>query len=506
MKKSMRFCILLAMLFLIGIPAGAGPAPAAGEIPVVLLPIEHSPLITFRIQFAVGSMNDPAGKKGITALTAALVTDGGTRKKTYDEIVDLFYPMATRITSRVDKEVTTIVGTVHVDNLERFYALMKEMLLEPGFRKADFERIKSNQINYLAKQLRSNDDEELGKEALNAFLYPGHPYGQPVAGLIDDLRAITLDDCRGYYARMFTRDAVVLGMAGGYSPELVGTAVRDLGMLPAGAVPAVDVSRTEPIHGIEVLAVEKNCRSTAISMGFPIAVTRSDADFYPLMIANSYFGEHRTFNGVLMIQMRELRGLNYGDYSYIENFIQEGGSTFPLTNIPRRQQHFSIWIRPVLHENRHFAVREAVRELQKLLQNGISKEDFELTRKFLVNYSRLWAQDQSRRLGYLMDSRFYGTGDFIATLPAVLDKVTLDQVNAAAKKYLNFENIRIAIVTQGAGQLLQELIDNTPSPIHYEAKEMPADVLAEDAEIQVYPLRINTEKSRVVDADDLFVR
>ena len=74
-------------------------------------------------------------------------------------------------------------------------------------------------------------------------------------------------------------------------------------------------------------------------------MTRSDDDFYSLAVANSYLGEHRTFNGVLMNHLRGNRGLNYGDYAYIENFIQDGWSTFPLPNMHRRTQHFSIWIR-----------------------------------------------------------------------------------------------------------------------------------------------------------------
>ena len=57
--------------------------------------------------------------------------------------------------------------------------------------------------------------------------------------------------------------------------------------------------------------------ATAVSAGFPTRVTRKDDDWYPLLVANSYLGEHRTFNGVLMNELRGKRGLNYGDYSYI---------------------------------------------------------------------------------------------------------------------------------------------------------------------------------------------
>ena len=55
--------------------------------------------------------------------------------------------------------------------------------------------------------------------------------------------------------------------------------------------------------------------------------------------------------------IRGKRELNYGDYSYIEDFIQEGMSTFEVPNNPRRQQYFSIWVRPVPGDKAAFALR-----------------------------------------------------------------------------------------------------------------------------------------------------
>src|SRR6185503_8767504 len=127
------------------------------------------------------------------------------------------------------------------------------------------------------------------------------------------------------------------------------------------------------------------------------------------------------------------RGLNYGDYSYIEHFVQEGGSTFALPNTAREQQYFSIWIRPVANENRLFALRESLWELDRLINQGMSEKDFESTRRFLLNYSNLWVQTLSRRLGYRLDSKFYGIEDYIAEVQKRLPTITRDQVNAAIK-------------------------------------------------------------------------
>src|SRR5207249_771895 len=75
-------------------------------------------------------------------------------------------------------------------------------------------------------------------------------------------------------------------------------------------------------HGPRYLLVEKPADSTAISCGIPFGLSRKDRDWAAMSVARSAFGEHRQFNGRLMQRLRELPGLNYGDYAYIEHFEQ----------------------------------------------------------------------------------------------------------------------------------------------------------------------------------------
>jgi len=291
--------------------------------------------------------------------------------------------------------VTTFTGTTHIDNLDKFLDLFTQILLTPRFDASDFKRLQTSQSNYLSKTLRGGNDEELGKEALGVCMYAGHPYGTPNAGLVSNLDAVTLDDVKAHYKKMFTRDNVTIGLAGGYPKGLVDKVSKSLEQLPAGAPEHPTPAKPHEISGLEILAIEKEGRSTAISMGYPIDVTRADPDFYALMVANSHLGEHRTMNGVLMNRMREVRGLNYGDYSYIEHFVQDGGSTFPITNIPRSEQYFSIWIRPVQPQHGHFALRLALWEMNRMVSDGLTQAEFDEARSFVKNYSKLWAQDQT---------------------------------------------------------------------------------------------------------------
>jgi zinc protease len=512
---SRRGALGLAVLALMVAPARAeesrtmkktpGAAARAG-LATSLLPSPSSPLVTFRIQFRAGAIDDPAGKAGLNALTALTIGTGGTKELTYRQVTDRLYPMAASIEAQPDREVTTFVGEVHRDHLRAFYEIFTGLLLTPRFDPADFQRNRDLLVTQLETNLRGNDDEALGKEVLNLMLYEGHPYGRPDAGTVQGLKSITLADLKAHYRRHYTRANVVLGVAGGYPPAMIDDLKADFAALPAGAAARAALPRPKPIAGMQVTFVEKPAPATAISMGFPIGVSRADKDFYALMVANSYLGEHRTFSGRLMNIMRGDRGLNYGDYSYIENFIQDGGSTFPLPNAPRRQQFFSIWIRPVQRDNALFALRQATRELQRVVDKGLTAEEFESARRFVSNYSRLWVQSLSRRLGYQMDSEYYGTAFFIDRVQEELRRLKVEDVNAALKRHLNARNLKVAIVTDGAEGLRDLLLSGKPTPIAYQVPTTRDDLLKEDKEIEAYPLPLNKERVRIVRAQDLFER
>ncbi|MCY4598587.1 MAG: pitrilysin family protein [Acidobacteria bacterium] len=464
----------------------------------------ESPIVNLRIVFRTGSIDDPAGLNGLNALTALMIGAGGTESLAYDELAQVLYPWSASISARYDKEVTTITGRVHRDHLEPFYAIVRDLIVAPRFDPADFERNRDRLRNGVVSTLRGNDDEELGKEALNALMYRGHPYEAPAMGTEAGLEAITLDDVRAFHASRYTRDNFLAGAGGGYPDGFVDRIESDLrDSLPAGGAEPAALPAPRELDGVELLVVEKQAIATAISIGFPIDVTRADDDFYPLLVANSYFGEHRTFNGLLMNVMRGARGLNYGDYSYIENFIQAGFSRLPAPNIPRRQQFFSIWIRPVAHHNAHFALRQALRELQRLVEQGLSQEDFEATRDFLINYSQLYVQTTDRRLGYLLDARFYESGFLVDEIGTRLPQLTVDDVNAAVRRHLRFDDLAVAVVTSDAEAFTERLLANQPSPPTYNTA-VGEDILAEDAGIIEYPIPFNPDRVQIVPVREMF--
>ncbi|MCE5307300.1 MAG: insulinase family protein, partial [Acidobacteriales bacterium] len=171
---------------------------AASGISTVALP-GTSPLVTIRVMFLTGSASDPADKPGAASLTAAMLARGGTRTMTYQQILDAMFPMAVSVGAQVDKQMLVFSATTHVDNLEAFYKIFRDMLLDPGWRQDDFERLRDDAINYLRVNLRGNNDEELGKEVLYNEIYAGHSYGHDNVGTVSALKAMTVEDLKRFY-------------------------------------------------------------------------------------------------------------------------------------------------------------------------------------------------------------------------------------------------------------------------------------------------------------------
>src|SRR5258706_12274119 len=161
------------------------------QIRVVAMP-SQSRLVDFRIVFLTGAAYDPSDKPGLASLTAALLAGGGTRELSYKQLLDAMYPMAASVSGQVDKEMITFRGSTDIQNLEKYYALFRAVLLNPGWREDDLRRIKDRSINSLRIGLRESNEEELAKEVLYQTIYQGRPYGRYNGGTGSGLHTVTL--------------------------------------------------------------------------------------------------------------------------------------------------------------------------------------------------------------------------------------------------------------------------------------------------------------------------
>jgi len=459
--------------------------------------------VTFRIVFTTGSASDPEDQPGLAYLTARMLADGGSRDMTYKQIVDALFPMASGVSAQVDKEMCTFSGATHVDNLGAYYKLLRAMLLTPGWREDDFKRVKDDAINALKVGLRGNNDEELAKELLYQNIYRGTPYAHYSGGAVSSLEKITLDSVKRFYRSQYTQSHVILGIAGSYSPAFLDNMKKDFRSLPENAGFHPRMAAPGMIDGTRVVIVDKDTRSVAYSIGFPIDVTRDKPDYAAMLLVSSYLGQHRMSGGVLFDQMREQRGLNYGDYAYIEYFPRGMFLMEPQPNLARRYQIFQLWIRPVEPPTAKFALRLALYELDKLIRDGISQDAFERTRGFLTKFVNVLTRTKRAELGYAIDSAYYRIPPYNEYLKTHLARLTLDDVNRAIKAHLRTSRLVISVVSRDGESLKRLLASEDPSPMTYNSPK-PAAITEEDKVVEKWPLRLRPGDITVTPVGEAF--
>ena len=201
--------------------------------------------------------------------------------------------------------------------------------------------------------------------------------------------------------------------------------------------------------------------------------------------------------------IREKRGLNYGDYAYIEYFPRGMFQFEPDPNLARPQQIFQIWIRPVELPTAHFALRLAFHEVGKFIASGLTPAEFEQARNYVAKNVNLLTKTKRAELGYAIDSAYYGIAGYNAYVNEGLKKLTAVDVNRAIKKHLQLTNLHVVAISPDAEALKKKLLSNEPSPMSY-ASSKPQELLDEDKIVAKLPLAFTAEKTRVIPVDRIF--
>jgi zinc protease len=491
-------------------------------VPAWLLQPSPLPVLRLKLLFTTGSVDDPPGNEGLAQLAASLIAEGGSEALRYEQITRALFPLAATFDAQVDKEQTVFSGVVHRDAAERFLEIALPQLLRPGLRESDFARIKETQRNALLQDLRGSNDEELGKERLQANAFAGTPYAHPPLGSVAGIEAITLADVREFIASHYTRARLTVGLAGDAPEPFLARLRADLDALPSGLVQSATTISPSPGFqhrasrdlegrggqgvrpvGLQIEIVDKDTRATAISFGHPIAVTRSHPDFPALWLARAWLGEHRASLGRLYQRLREARGLNYGDYAYVEAFPGGMYRLFPEPNVARRAQLFEIWIRPVEPQHAVFAFKLALYELRGLIEHGLSEDEFAATRDYLVKNVFLMTRTQGQQLGYALDQHWYGLPEFTGWMRGQLRALSAEAVNAAVRRHLSAENLFAVFVAGNAASLREQLLSGEPATIAYDAPK-PPELLEEDRIAGALPLNLTSDAVRITPVDAVF--
>jgi len=278
-----------------------------GGIEAWLVQDDANPVISLKLAFRGGAALDPPELPGVAQLTADTLTKGAGELDTR-AFQDALAAKAIELSFGAGRDSFRGGMKTLRDHRERAFELLGAALTQPRFDDKPVARAKEQQRAAIAT--RREEPARLAYETLYRTIFPDHPYGQPVDGTRASVSRIAPEALHAYTERVFTRDRLVVGVAGDITPKELKPLLRKaFGGLPASAADARAVPDTEPANAGETVIVEREARQAWIALAQP-GVTRDDPDYFAARAVNQILGGG-TFTSRLMREVRRERGLAY---------------------------------------------------------------------------------------------------------------------------------------------------------------------------------------------------
>lgn len=402
-----------------------------GGIEVWLVEEPSIPIVALEVSFKGGTSLDLPGKEGSTYLMAGLLEEGaGDLNAT--EFLEETEALAAAFSYRAYRDTMSIEAEMLKENVSEAIDLLRLALIEPTFDQVALDRVRGQVLSSLSSD--TTDPDEIASKQLRALSFPGHPYGSRDEGTIEIVSELTRDDIVTAHRNAMVKSRMYVGAVGDITAEELGPLVdRLLGDLPEDG-PALPEKTEMAIGGGTTIVELDTPQSVALFAHSGIA--REDPDFFAAYLLNEILGGSG-LESRLMKEVREKRGLTYGVYSFLAPY-----------------NHAHQMMGSVASSNASIA--EAIRvikdEWTSLAEKGVTAQELEDAKRYVTGAYPLRFDSNAKIAGILVGLQLVGLpSEYIKTRNAQMEAVTLEDVNAMAKRLLRPDDLRFVVVGKPDG-------------------------------------------------------
>ncbi len=402
-----------------------------GGIKIWLVREPAIPLVAMRFAFEGGALQDPAGKEGLAATMAALLSEGAGAldasafaRRLADAGAQLSFSAAR----------DQIYGGLDV--LSKRLAEASEptrlALSQPRFDADAIERTRGQRIADL--EISANEPRSIAFNRWYAEVFAGHVYGRPVNGALVSLRAIQREDLVRQHRRLLARSGLRIVIVGDIDDTAAIAAVdRLFGGLPA--VAELDaLAKPMPRSLGAPVVVEKDQPLATAAFGAE-ALPTEHADFPALEVLRQIVGSG-DFDSTLMDEIRVKRGLAY---SVSLSLIHDAKASILLGGMATKS------------ENMDEARRVLMEVLGRIATQGPAQEPFANAKRYLTGSYLLDFDTNAKLASSLLKLWLEGRpSEYVAERNARIDRVTLDDVKRVARQVLDPARLSMTIVGRKA--------------------------------------------------------
>jgi zinc protease len=393
------------------------------------------PLVQFSLIVPGGAWLDNPTRAGTALMTSQMLLQG-TAKRTPAELEEAIGLLGSGIDIIADRDQLYLSGTTLGRNLGATLELVQEILLEPRWDEAEFERLKREALVQITGA--EADPNSVAAVAFNRILYgAGHPYGRPVIGTRDSVDAITLDDLKTWYQQNLRPQGAHLQFVGAVKAADVAAPLESLAQAWQGEAPALPGYPIAPatLGGSTYFIDVPDAKQSTIRAGLR-AVRADDLDWVRTDFANERLGAGSSSRLTQLLRIE--KGYTYGANSGLGQYMQELSPFLVLTSVRSNVTGESLQL-----------IRETLRDYAATFTDA----DTATTRNQVIKSDARSMETLESKLG-LLDriAQLKLPQDVIARNQQILLGMDTAEFQRVIRTYMNESNMTWVVVGDGATQ------------------------------------------------------
>ena len=434
MMNRFRSLLGLCLSVVLLAPIGASATPniqtwhTSNGAQVVFVEAPELPMVDIRLVFDAAASRD-GERLGVATMTAGMLDDGAGKLNS-DQIAEGFARVGAQFgaSAHRDMAVVTLRSLTQDDMLQPALSLFTTVLSKPTFPKEDFERERKRRL--VGIQAKKQSPETLASDAFFHALYGDHAYAKESSGTEDSISALQRKHLVEHHKRYYVARNAIVAIVGALDRKQA-EAISEQIMKP---LPAGD--KAKPLANAAALTEANTVRlnypssQSHLLLGQP-SLSRNDPDYFPLYVGNHILGGNGLVSRI-SDEVREKRGLSYSAYSYFSPMRYLGPFQMGL-------------------QTRNDQLDEALQVLRQTLidfrNDGPTEDELTAAKQNLTGGFALQLDSNSKIVDYVAMIAFYELPlDYLDTLMAKIDAVTVDQIKDAFQRRIDPDKLVTVIV------------------------------------------------------------
>ena len=393
------------------------------------------PVVQFAVYLNSGMLCEPKGKSGLARLTAA-VLNCGTRTKTPEELEVALGLLGARVSFGVSTERMQLSGSCLKKNFPQVLRLVEEMLLEPRWDETALELARKRMIGNIRQS--STEPKVLARHVFRQMMYgPENVLSNSALASEKEVAAITMEDIKTFYKTHIVPGQATFDFVGGYEKKEVMKFLQPLARTwTTGGASQERLNLNFMAPQAKVYFVDyPGAKQSYILLGCP-AMPKASNDYYPAKMVNQLLGA--SSNALLFDVLRLQHGYTYGAYSFFDcgKYANEFRATSSV------QAAYTL-------------------EAMQLFKSCISTYGEQFTEQSLVKTKDAMFKENAAafempdaRLDLLSEMTVDGLPvDDLKRQEQLLKRMTLPEVKACIRNWLDYDRMFFVVVGDAASQL-----------------------------------------------------